>query len=262
MERRICDCVGSHSELLAKLIPMRLGDSARSPRKDAARGERTQARHPAGVPTRTPQLYIRSGTMSDRVEDLARAFERFPGIGPRQARRFVYHLLALPLSDRTRIADLVSKLAENMRQCPECMRYANGSGPVCNYCADSSRDDSILLIVEKDQDLLALERAGMYKGRYFVLGGVLTLSGKGTIREKELMRAVDKRMKNGLKEIILALSATSEGENTADHLQQILLPYRETGKITELGRGLATGSELEYSDAETLSGALQNRKET
>ncbi len=199
--------------------------------------------------------------MSDRLEDLARAFERFPGIGPRQARRFVYHLLALPLSDRSRISDLVARLAENVRQCPECMRYANGGGPVCNYCADTARDDSLLLVVEKDQDLLALERAGTYKGRYFVLGGVLTLSGKGVIREKELLRAIQKRS-GALKEIILALSATSEGEHTIDHLRQILLPYREQAKLTVLGRGLATGSELEYSDAETLSGALQNRKET
>jgi recombination protein RecR len=199
--------------------------------------------------------------MSDRLEDLARAFERFPGIGPRQARRFVYHLLALPLSDRARISELVARLAENVRQCPECMRFANGGGPVCNYCADASRDDSLLLVVEKDQDLLALERAGTYKGRYFVLGGVLTLSGKGVIREKELLRAIQKRS-GALKEIILALSATSEGEHTIDHLRQILLPYREQAKLTVLGRGLATGSELEYSDAETLSGALQNRKET
>ncbi len=197
----------------------------------------------------------------DRIEDLARAFERFPGIGPRQARRFVYHLLNLPQGDRSRIADLVTRLAENVRQCPECMRYANGNGPVCNYCADPSRDDSLLLVVEKDQDLLALERAGTYKGRYFVLGGVLTLSGKGTIREKELMRALGKRLEKGLKELILALSATTEGENTSDHLRQALLSYRDKLKITTLGRGLATGSELEYSDAETLSGALSNRKE-
>ncbi len=200
--------------------------------------------------------------MSDRVEDLARAFERFPGIGPRQARRFVYHLLGVSPSDRSRMADLIAQLASDVRQCTECMRFGNGGAVVCNYCADTSRDDSQLLVVEKDQDLLALERAGTYKGRYFVLGGVLTLSGKGTIRERELLRAIDRRLAKGLKEIILALSATSEGENTVDHLRQVLTPYREKTKLTQLGRGLATGSELEYSDAETLSGALINRKET
>ncbi len=199
--------------------------------------------------------------MADRIEDLARAFERFPGIGPRQARRFVYHLLASSQTDRTKIAALVTDLAKDVRQCPECMRFANGGGPTCSYCADPLRDDSILLVLEKDQDLLAIERAGTFKGRYFVLGGVLTLSGKGVIREKELVRRIE-RKKEALKEVILALSATSEGENTADHLKEVLRPYRETLKLTKLGRGLATGSELEYSDAETLSGALQNRKET
>lgn len=200
--------------------------------------------------------------MADRIEDLTRAFERFPGIGPRQARRFVFHLLSTGAGDRTRIADLISRLAENVKQCSECMRYANGGGPVCNLCADPQRDDSILLVVEKDQDLIAVERAGAFKGRYFVLGGVLTLSGKGTIRERELMQRVEHRAKSGLSEIILALSATSEGENTTDHLRQTLHAYRDTIKLSVLGRGLATGSELEYSDAETLSGALQNRKET
>lgn len=199
--------------------------------------------------------------MADRIEDLARAFERFPGIGPRQARRFVYHLLAASQSDRTKIAALVSDLAKDVRQCPECMRFANGGGPLCSYCSDSSRDDSILLVLEKDQDLLAIERAGTFKGRYFVLGGVLTLSGKGAIREKELLRLVE-RKKGALKEIVLALSATSEGENTAEHLREVLRSYRDTMKLTKLGRGLATGSELEYSDVETISGALQNRKET
>jgi len=200
--------------------------------------------------------------MSDRIEELTRAFERFPGIGPRQARRFVFHLLSTSVSDRSKIAELIAKLGDTVRQCAECMRYAHGGGPVCNVCSDTNRDDSQLLVVEKDQDLQALERTGTYKGRYFVLGGVLTLSGKGTIREKELLKNIEMRMKKNLKEIILALSATSEGENTIDHLKHALLPYRTSIKLSVLGRGLATGSELEYSDAETLSGALQNRKET
>ena len=200
--------------------------------------------------------------MADRIEDLARAFERFPGIGPRQARRFVYHLLSVTPADRSRLAELVEHISADVRQCAECMRYGNGGGPICNLCADPARSDAELLIVEKDQDLLAVERAGTYRGRYFVLGGVLTLSGKGVIREREFLRAVGAREKKGLKEIILALSATSEGENTADRLRELLLPYRERLRITTLGRGLSTGAELEYSDAETLSGALQNRKET
>lgn len=199
--------------------------------------------------------------MRDRIEDLSRAFERFPGIGPRQARRFVYHLLAATSSDRSRIADLITQLASDIRQCQDCMRYFNTGGTLCTYCSDPAREDGILLVVEKDQDLLAVERAGSYKGRYFVLGGVLTLSGKGTIREKELLRLIQKKLDKGLNEVVLALAATSEGENTMDHLRQALIPFRDRVRITQLGRGLSTGSELEYSDAETLTGALQNRKE-
>ena len=198
----------------------------------------------------------------DHIDELARALAKLPGIGPRQGKRFVYYLLAAPSSERAELAKLVASLDANVRQCPECLRfYTSSSAIICNYCSDSRRDDSELMLVEKDQDLTAVERAGTYRGRYFVLGGVLTLSGKGVIREKELMKAVEKRIKNGLKEIVLACSATSEGEHTADHVRLLLAPYRDHIKISTLGRGLATGSELEYSDAETLRAALTNRKE-
>lgn len=201
--------------------------------------------------------------MNDRIEELARAFERFPGIGPRQARRFVYYLLAAAPADRSRLSDLITKLGQDIRQCSMCMRFAptNRDG-LCNYCADSSRDDTLLMLVEKDQDLQAVERANAYKGRYFVLGGVITLSGKGAIRERDLIRVVEARAKKGLAEIVLALSATNEGEHTADRVRELLRPLSGPIKLTQLGRGLATGSELEYSDPQTLSSALQNRKET
>lgn len=198
----------------------------------------------------------------DRVEELSRAFERFPGIGPRQARRFVYYLLAKPQGDRSRLADLISRIGDDVRQCAECLRFWSGTGALCGYCSDSARDDAQLMLVEKDQDLLAIERSGSYRGRYFVLGGVLTLSGKGAIRERELVERVEQRAKGGLKELILALSATSEGEHTSDHIRSLLEPLRGHLRFSTLGRGLSTGSELEYADAPTLSGALQNRKET
>ena len=205
----------------------------------------------------------------DRIDELATALARFPGIGPRQGKRFVYYLLAAPASERTKLAELIVSLGKDVLQCPDCMRFYNPGGTttlVCNYCSDTRRDDTQLLVVEKDQDLAALERAGTYKGRYFVLGGVLTLTGKGAIREKELVRTVEKRLSDGhsvsitLREVVLALSATSEGEHTADRVRELLQPYRDHLKLSSLGRGLATGSELEYSDAETLRAALTNRK--
>lgn len=200
--------------------------------------------------------------MSDKIDELASAFARFPGIGPRQAKRFVYYLLSAPAGDRAKLAELLTTLRENVHQCPECMRYFNGTTrTICNYCTDKTRDDALLMLLEKDQDLAAIERAGTYRGRYFVLGGVLTLSGKGAIRERELVSSVKRRAAAGLKEIVLALSATSEGEHTADHVRELLAPYRDSIRISALGRGLATGSELEYSDAETLRAALAGRKE-
>jgi len=198
----------------------------------------------------------------DHIDDLARALAKLPGIGPRQGKRFVYYLLAAPASERTKLAELIAELGKEVRQCPECLRfYTSTTALICNYCSDSRRDNTELMLVEKDQDLAAVERAGTYKGRYFVLGGVLTLSGKGAIREKELDATVRRRLTVGLKEVVLACSATSEGEHTADHVRQLLAPYRDHLKISALGRGLATGSELEYSDAETLRAALTNRKE-
>ena len=198
----------------------------------------------------------------DRIDELATALARLPGIGPRQGKRFVFYLLSAGSAERKKLADLITALGSDVHQCPECLRFFNGTtATVCNYCSAKTRDDSQLLIVEKDQDLSAVERAGTYKGRYFVLGGVLTLSGKGAIREKELLRAVEKRLKNGLKEVVLALSATSEGEHTADRVRELLAPHRDSLTISVLGRGLATGSELEYSDAETLRAALAGRKE-
>lgn len=198
----------------------------------------------------------------DRIEELAQALARFPGIGPRQGKRFVFYLLTAPLSERTKLSELILSLGKEVRQCAECLRFYNGgTKTICQYCADTTRDNSQLMLVEKDQDLAAVERAGTYRGRYFVLGGVLTLTGKGAIREKELQRIIEKRLKDNLKEVVLALSATSEGEHTADRVRELLAPYRDSIKVSILGRGLATGSELEYSDAETLRAALSNRKE-
>jgi recombination protein RecR len=197
----------------------------------------------------------------ESIDDLARAFERFPGIGPRQAKRFVYFLLSAPAAERSRLAELITSVAQSVSQCADCRRFWSGSEERCTYCTNPNRDDSTLLVVEKDQDLLALERSGSFKGRYFVLGGALTLSGKGVIRERELLSRVE-RGGDKLQEIVLALSATSEGEHTSEHLRALLQPLRSHLKLTILGRGLSTGSELEYADQRTLSAALQNRTET
>ncbi len=196
------------------------------------------------------------------VELLANAFEKFPGIGSRQAKRFVYHLLSASPSERANLSKLITKLGSDVHQCIDCYRFWSGAGDLCRYCNDASRDESILMIVEKDQDINSVEKANSYRGRYFVLGGILTLSDRGSIREQELIRTLKTRSANNLKEVVLALSATSEGEHTSDRVREILAPFRDKLRVTVLGRGLSTGNELEYTDAQTLSSAFINRKES
>jgi recombination protein RecR len=193
----------------------------------------------------------------DPIERLSSLFERFPGIGPRQAQRFVQYLLRSSPTLRREIADSIRSLSSTIHQCPECMRYHAGESAVCNICSDTSRDQSLLAVVVSDADLLALERSHTYNGRYFVLGGLIHLANEKTsgLRLREL-KAAAKR--TGLKEIVLAFPANPEGDATSSLIRSELEDV--DARITSLGRGLSTGSELEYADAETLKSALDNRK--
>lgn len=194
---------------------------------------------------------------------LAELFDKFPGIGPRQAKRFVYYLLQSPPAIRKEIAGLIAELSREVHQCELCYRFYTGNGvPAkrCSLCANEERDGGSLMVVEKDVDIDAIERSGGYKGRYFVLGGIIPVleSKKGLARTKELSRAVETRK---LKEVILALSLTTDGEHTTDVLKELIGPLAATAGITVsvLGRGLSTGSELEYADPETIKSALRGR---
>lgn len=195
------------------------------------------------------------------IDRLSEIFSRFPGIGPRQAKRFVYYLL----SRGTSIEELVKAVQDLKReiiQCSSCMRFypSNTSGQVpslCSTCADPNRDSSMLMVVPRDIDFEAIERSGGYKGYYFILGGsvpILEKEPEKRIRLKELQKLVDKK---DLKEMILAMNANSEGENTAQLLKEVFKDKKFV--ISELGRGLSTGAELEYADPETLKSALLHR---
>jgi len=129
---------------------------------------------------------------------------------------------------------------------------------------DKNRDRSLLMVVEKDNDLENIERSRCYTGHYFVLGGVLPFLEKdpnSKIRGRELLQVVAGRAKGALKEVILALSTNPDGEHTTEYVKELLLPLVEEHKlkISILGRGLSTGAELEYSDSETIKNALVGR---
>ena len=202
----------------------------------------------------------------DSIERLINLFEKFPGVGPRQAQRFVQFLLRSPSAFRDEFAELLQTLGESVRQCAKCYRYfsATVDKKTCNICMDSKRDKKSLLVVASDADLLAIEKSGTYRGLYFVLGGTVSLASDKTdrLRMKELLKSLPARSKEDLKEIILAFPANPEGDATSVRIREELIahPESKTMKITALGRGLSTGSELEYADPETLKSALESRK--
>ncbi|MBC7836797.1 recombination protein RecR [Acetobacteraceae bacterium] len=202
------------------------------------------------------------------IDRLTMAFERFPGIGPRQARRFVQYLLQSQAGYRTALAEDIKKLGLNTFQCLECFRWSVKQGEtngICSICGSAQRDKGILFVVEKDADIETVERSG-FKGLYFVLGSTIPLGSEEPeekyTRAKELLaRAQEEGTQKKLKEIILGLSATTEGDHTRLILSEKLRPLSETFdfKLSSLGRGLSTGSELEYADPDTIQNALNSR---
>src|SRR3989338_5306488 len=195
----------------------------------------------------------------DPIDRLGDMFERFPGIGPRQAQRFVQFLLRSSSAMRRELADAVERLCDSVHQCSECMRFHTGNKKMCSLCASPQRDVSFLAVVASDADLAALEKSGTYKGRYFVLGGTVSLGIEKTngLRIKQLLDSLPSRTKAGLQEIILAFPANPEGDATAAYVRDEL--KSSSIKVTMLGRGLSTGSELEYADPETIKNALESR---
>jgi recombination protein RecR len=202
------------------------------------------------------------------ISKLARLFEQFPGIGPRQAKRFVYFLLTRNPAFINELSTLITELKQEIMLCASCFRFfaADRAGStLCPMCRDKHRDRSTLAIVSTDADLETIEKSHSFNGLYFVLGGsvpILESEPEKRVRTRELMETLEPRAKSGeLKEIILATSLNLEGEHTADFVRSLLSPFIEKYglKISTLGRGLSTGTELEYSDADTIKNALKNR---
>lgn len=202
------------------------------------------------------------------LDKLITYFEKFPGIGARQARRFAFHILTMTDVDVSELSGLIQNLKGTVVECQSCHRFfAKNGGTLteCSICNDPNRDHSKLIVVERDSDIVALERSGTYDGLYFVIGGTIPLLDSKTepkLRSGALKSVVEHRAVNKeLVEIILAFAVNPDGENTARYVESLLkeLIATHTLKVTQLGRGLSTGSELEYADPETLKNALQNR---
>jgi recombination protein RecR len=198
----------------------------------------------------------------DPLGKLAEYFADFPGIGPRQAKRFVYYLLTRNSSTLEDISHLILEVKKTVRVCASCFRFfpeGKNTSPLCPVCANPNRDHSQLMIVARDVDFESIEKSHVYNGLYFILGGTVPILEKEPERKVRVKELREKLSKGNFKEVILSLNLTADGENTADYIQSFIVANFSDIKVSHLGRGLSTGSELEYVDAETIKNALRNR---
>ena len=203
----------------------------------------------------------------DIIDKLSEIFKEFPGIGERQARRFVYFLMRRNGSYAENLSKLILELKKEIAQCGECYRFFilnSKKEKLCDNCANLGTDPTTLLVVEKDSDLESVHKSRIYHGKYFILGGLVPIVEKSTKRQVRI-EELKNRIKNKgskLKEIILAFSLSPQGNHTDSYVREQIKDLAEklNIKISSLGKGLSTGTELEYSDNDTLKNALKNRQ--
>ena len=189
------------------------------------------------------------------IERLIQLLARLPGLGPRSARRAALHLIRKREELPGPLADALAVAREKIVVCATCGNI-DTSDP-CNLCRDERRDGSTLVVVETVADLWALERAGATRGKYHVLGGVLSpLDGVGP-KDLNLERLTTRVREDGVREVILAVNATVDGQTTAHYIVDLLASLDV--KVTRLAHGVPVGGELDYLDEGTLSAALRQR---
>ncbi len=208
--------------------------------------------------------------MEPKFKHIVKLIQKFPGVGPRQAARFVLALLDKPEEELKEIGQAIQNLKSEITFCERCfnMNDAQGDGSVasrrlCIICRNPQRDQNKILVVEKVTDLDSVEKTGLYKGVYHVLGGVINpLEGvlPDNLRIKNLESRIKKLTDDGnAVELIIATNPTAPGDTTALYLKDLLKKYPNIS-ITRLARGLASGTHLEYADEQTLKNALEFRK--
>ncbi len=184
-------------------------------------------------------------------------FSSLPSVGPKMAERLTLHLFKQSKETLDDFAESLRAIT-GLRTCSRCFHIAESN--LCGICSDSHRDTTVLCVVEEPMDVIAIERTGRYNGLYHVLGGTMDVSpkkhSKQTLRVSELLNRISQE---SIAEVILATNPTTEGDLTALYLNRKL--ERSSLKITRLGRGLATGGDIEYADELTLSSALTHRRE-
>jgi len=194
-------------------------------------------------------------TSQGDIDALIDLTAKLPGLGPRSARRAVLHLIRKRALLLAPLADLMQRVASTARECLECGNI--GTSELCAICADPTRLASEICVVEDVADLWAMERAGMFKGRYHVLGGTLSALDAVGPDDLRIPRLVERVRANGVTEVILALNATIDGQTTAHYIADQL---NGLCRLTSLAQGVPIGGELDYLDDGTIIAALHARK--
>jgi len=200
---------------------------------------------------------------SKYLELLIEELEKLPSIGTKSAQRLALHLLRAPREDVLRLADSIRAIRERVGFCSRCGNFTEQDP--CLLCTDPNRDGHVICVVEQPGDVLALERAAAFRGRYHVLGGALSPLD-GTHPDNLRIRELLERLRPGaggepseVEEVILATNPNVAGEATSLYLHRLLVPLGV--KVTRIARGVPMGSDLEYSDQVTLARALEGRRE-
>ena len=190
------------------------------------------------------------------LDELMAALRCLPGVGPKSAQRMAYHLLQRDQPGAARLSAALHTALDRIRHCEKCNSFSEAA--LCDLCASTRRDATLLCVVESPADLLMIEQTQSFKGLYFVLAGVLSpLDGIGP-KEIHLDRLLKRAADGLLREVVLATNFTAEGEATAHYVSELLLARGL--KVTRIARGLPVGGELDHVDVGTLAQAVIERR--
>jgi len=190
------------------------------------------------------------------IEKLIEYLIKLPGVGRRSAERIVAHVLGASKEEINALVESLNKVKENVRSCRVCNNLSEEE--TCKICQDLRRQKDIVCVVEKPSDVTAIEKAGNFNGVYHVLlGSISPLEGRGP-SDLKIEGLINRIKEGGIKEIIIATDADTEGETTAIYLTKLLKPLGV--QLSRIGLGLPVGSNLEYADATTLSKSLESRR--
>lgn len=190
------------------------------------------------------------------LAELIRELEKLPTIGPKTAARLAYHLLGASREDADALAQAIVGVKERIRFCSRCFSLTDVDP--CAVCGDPQRDGSVICVVAEPKDVYAIERTSSFRGRYHVLGGLISpMEGRG-VAQLTIKELIDRLEPEHIEEVIIATNPNAEGESTALYLARLLAPHDV--KVTRLAYGLPIGGDLDYADEVTLARSLEGRR--